>query len=542
MSVRIQIDGTLFTVKEGKNLLETSLALGIYIPHFCYHAALGSVGACRLCAVKKYKNTGDNKGRIVMACMEAVTEELLVSVNDPEAKIFRKAVIESLMLNHPHDCPVCDEGGECHLQDMTVMTGHNYRRFGFKKRTYTNQNLGPFIHHEMNRCIQCYRCVRFYNDYAGGGDLGVFGAHDKLYFGRQEDGTLESEFSGNLVEVCPTGVFTDKTLKNHFTRKWDLTNAPSVCVHCSLGCNIIGGERYGGLRRIMNRYSGAVNGYFLCDRGRFGYEFVNDVKRIRKARVRTFKDDDFLEVSPEELAGTLGSMSGRPVLGIGSPRASLEANFALSRLAGSGNFYHGVSRKEHNLVKTTLEILQKGNVHCPSLKEIEKADAILILGEDLTNTAPVAALAVRQAVRNKGVGLAAESGVPQWNDYPVREIAQGVKSPLFMAMPFSTRLDSLASNIFRASATEIARLGFAIASAVHKFSPVAKELNEEQKTLARNISEVLLAAENPLIITGTHSGSQELLHAASNIAQSLSLAGKMPSLFFVLDECNSMGL
>ena len=222
--------------------------------------------------------------------MEPVTDGLIVSIEDNEAKAFRASVIESLMTNHPHDCPVCDEGGECHLQDMTVMTGHNYRRFDFPKRTYNDQNLGPFINHEMNRCIQCYRCVRFYRDYAGGKDLNVFASRNHVYFGRHEDGTLENEFSGNLVEVCPTGVFTDKTLKKHFTRKWDLSNAPSVCVHCSVGCNTIASERYGSLRRIMNRYNGAVNGYFICDRGRFGYEFVNNERRIKTSLIRPGKE------------------------------------------------------------------------------------------------------------------------------------------------------------------------------------------------------------------------------------------------------------
>jgi len=280
--IKIQIDGKYYTADPTKNLLETCLALGMDIPHFCYHGALGSVGACRLCAVKKFRNSDDLKGKIVMSCMEPVTEGLIISTEDTDVKEFRAAVIEGLMTNHPHDCPVCDEGGECHLQDMTVMTGHNYRRFDFKKRTYRNQNLGPFIQHEMNRCIQCYRCVRFYRDYAGGKDLNAFSSKNTVYFGRQDDGILENEFSGNLVEICPTGVFTDKTLMKHYTRKWDLSNAPSVCVHCSVGCNIIASERYDSLRRVMSRYNGDVNGYFICDRGRFGYEFVNDEKRIRK--------------------------------------------------------------------------------------------------------------------------------------------------------------------------------------------------------------------------------------------------------------------
>ena len=281
----VYIDHQPFEADKDDNLLAACLAVGKDIPYFCWHPALGSVGACRQCAVKLYKDENDPKGKLVMACMETVTDQKRISIEDPEAKEFRENVIEWLMTNHPHDCAVCDEGGSCHLQDMTVMSGHNYRRFKFKKRTYRNQYLGPFLHHEMNRCIQCYRCVRYYKDYAGGKDLDVFAAHNHVYFGRATDGILESEFSGNLAEVCPTGVFTDKTLKQHYTRKWDLTMAPSICHHCSIGCNITAGERYGSLRNITNRYNGEVNGYFLCDRGRFGYEFVNNENRIRQAQV-----------------------------------------------------------------------------------------------------------------------------------------------------------------------------------------------------------------------------------------------------------------
>src|SRR5512147_2679935 len=261
----IIVDNRSYTVDERQNLLAACLGHGLNVPYFCWHPAMGSVGACRQCAVKQFKDDRDQSGRLVMSCMTPAINGTRISIDDPEAKAFRASVIEWLMVNHPHDCPVCDEGGECHLQDMTAMTGHVYRRYRGRKRTWRNQDLGPFVTHEMNRCIQCYRCVRFYRDYAGGRDLDVFGSRDRVYFGRTEDGTLESEFSGNLVEVCPTGVFTDKTLKEHYTRKWDLQTAPSICVHCAVGCNTIAGERSGLLRRILNRYHHAVNGYFLCD-------------------------------------------------------------------------------------------------------------------------------------------------------------------------------------------------------------------------------------------------------------------------------------
>ena len=283
---RVSIDGKNYELEAGQNLLHACLSERLDLPYFCWHPALGSVGSCRLCAVIQYADDADQRGRLQMACMMPVQDGMRISIGAAFAADFRKQVIEWLMENHPHDCPVCEEGGECHLQDMTVMAGHSMRRYAGSKRTWRNQYLGPFIGHEMNRCITCYRCVRFYRDYAGGTDLDAFGSRSRMFFGRQEDGVLESEFAGNLVEVCPTGVFTDKPFSKLYSRKWDLQSAPSVCPGCSVGCNTFPAERYGVLKRVHNRYHGQVNGYFLCDRGRFGSHFVNSGKRIRQAGVR----------------------------------------------------------------------------------------------------------------------------------------------------------------------------------------------------------------------------------------------------------------
>lgn len=540
--VKITVDGKTYEVKPEKNLLETCLSLGIDIPHFCYHPALGSVGACRLCAVKKFKDKDDTRGRIVMSCMEPVADGLIVSVEDKDARSFRAAVIEGLMTNHPHDCPVCDEGGECHLQDMTIMTGHAYRRFDFPKRTYVNQDLGPFINHEMNRCIQCYRCVRFYRDYAGGKDLNVFSSRNHVYFGRHKDGTLENEFSGNLVEVCPTGVFTDKTLKKHFTRKWDLTNTPSVCVHCSVGCNTIASERYGSLRRIMSRYNGAVNGYFICDRGRFGYEFVNDEKRIKETRLHLKETDNQKPVNEEELISHLKSFSkANNIIGIGSPRATLEANFALMSLTGKENFYHGISKKEYNLTKSITEFYRNSGIHAPSLKEIEKADAILILGEDLINTAPMVALAVRQASRNTPNEEAKKNHIPLWNDIPVRELGQNEVSPIFIATAYNDSLDEIAEKKFRLSVEDISDLGFTVARSIDAKAPDIKSSREIAES-AEKIASSLRKAKNPLIISGISYGDEGIVNAAFNISFALLSTGSNVMLGMILPECNSMGL
>ena len=285
--VTVIIDGAEYQAEEGRNMLDVALALGFDLPFFCWHPVLGSIGACRQCAVRLYwtDREGNEKSEIAMACMTEAQEGTKMDIFDEEAIRFRAEMIELMMLSHPHDCPVCDEGGECHLQDMTVMTGHSYRRYRGRKRTFENQDLGPFVTHELNRCITCYRCTRFYNDYAGGRDFGVFGLRNQVYFGRAESGTLESEFSGNLIEVCPTGVFDDKPFSRRYARKWDLQTAPSVCPDCGLGCTTTLSARYGELRRVQGRFNRDVNKMFLCDRGRFGFEFVNAPERVRVARI-----------------------------------------------------------------------------------------------------------------------------------------------------------------------------------------------------------------------------------------------------------------
>jgi NADH-quinone oxidoreductase subunit G len=538
----IYIDNKAYEADSKRNLLDVCLALGLNLPYFCWHPALGSVGACRQCAVKQYHDEKDKQGRLVMACLTAVTDKARISIEDPEAAAFRSGVIEGLMTSHPHDCPVCDEGGECHLQDMTVMTGHDYRKFEFEKRTFRNQNLGPLVNQEMNRCIQCYRCVRFYNEYAGGHDFGAFSLRNQVFFGRHADGVLENEFSGNLVEVCPTGVFTDKTLKRHYTRKWDLQMAPSVCVHCGLGCNTTVGERYGTVRRILNRYNGEVNGYFLCDRGRFGYEFVNSSKRIKKS----FETTDAISKSisrQEALDRFAGILCGnRSVIGIGSPRASLEANFALRTLVGPGRFFAGVSDEQFNLFSIMLEILRTTPARTPSLREIELSDAVLVLGEDVTNVAPRMALSLRQSVRQQPMQSAEKAKIPLWHEHAVQELLQNEKGPMFVATAAKTALDDVATRCYRGAPDDIARLGFAVAHALDEKAPEVRDLPTNVKELAEQIAHALKTAKRSLIVSGPSCNNVAVIQAAANVARAVCEADLPALLAFTTPECNSLGL
>jgi NADH-quinone oxidoreductase subunit G len=535
----IHVDGKALEVDGADNLLQACLSLGLDIPYFCWHPALGSVGACRQCAVKQYTDENDTRGRIVMSCMTPATDNTWISIDDDESKAFRASVVEWLMTNHPHDCPVCEEGGHCHLQDMTVMTGHNERRYRFTKRTHQNQELGPFIAHEMNRCIACYRCVRFYKDYAGGTDLGVFGAHDNVYFGRVEDGTLESEFSGNLTEVCPTGVFTDKTHSERYNRKWDMQFSPSICHGCSSGCNISPGERYGEIRRIENRYNGSVNQYFLCDRGRFGYGYVNRTDRPRQPLLANGNAKLSLDAALDTAAEML---RGRNIVGIGSPRASLESNFALRELVGAEHFYSGIEAGELERLRLIAQVLKDGPLPIPTLREVEEHDAVFILGEDVTQTAARMALGLRQTVKNKAEDMAAAMKVQPWLDAAVKNIGQHEMNPLFIASLAETRLDDIAEECVHAAPDDLARIGFAVAHAIDPSAPAVTGLDDEALELAQRIAAALLEAKRPLIVSGASLGSNALIEAAANIAKALKLREKNGSLSLIVPEANSMGL
>jgi NADH-quinone oxidoreductase subunit G len=488
MALNVILDGRLIDATPDHNLLAAGLRAGSKIPYFCWHPALGAVGACRQCAVRIFDGPADTQGKIVMACMTKPMDGMRVAIDDPDVAKFREAVIEMVLTNHPHDCPVCEVGGECHLQDMTALTGHHERRYHFPKRTHLNQNLGPFIRHEMNRCIGCYRCVRFYRDYAGGDDFGVFGAHKNIYFGRAEDGVLESPFAGNLVEICPTGVFVDKPFSANFRRKWDMRATPSICPHCAAGCNITVQERGGIFRRVMNRFNPTLNTYFLCDRGRFGTGFLNSKARLTQAQDR--QGNALSAAMARQRLASLLREGG--VIGIGSPRASVEANFALRAVVGEQNFYAGFCAFDAVMLRTALNIMRR--IRPATLAQIEGADSFLLLGDDPALVAPRLALALRQV----GRGMTATTA-PGW-------------------------LDSVSTRV---------NIGPALAFTEALVREVAGTVP------AGEVAQNLLAAARPVIVAG---GDAALLAAAARLVLALRENGVAAQLSLLLPEANSVGL
>jgi NADH-quinone oxidoreductase subunit G len=431
---KLTIDNIEVEVPAGTNVLEAAKQAGIWIPHFCYHPALGSVGACRLCAMNFLE--GPVKG-IQMSCMMPAQDGMVISTSDPEALRLRQLVIEWLMINHPHDCPVCDEGGECLLQDYTIAGGHGIRRYKGKKHTFLNQDLGPHIEHEMNRCIECYRCVRFYQEFAGGDDLGVMGSAARVYFGRFREGKLESPFSGNLVDLCPTGVYTDKTARFR-ARYWDYEMAPSVCPWCSLGCNTIPAARYRELLKTMARRNDAVNGWFICDRGRFSCAPVNDPVRPRIPLLdgREAGWEEALDALVTRI-GELTELHGEGSLAlVGSPRLALEGAALLPRLAGllgAGFLCYFTDQREGDRAVTAVSLLNSANT--ASMADVQGSDCIAVLNSELLDEGPMMALAVRQAWRKGAkVFLVGGSSAPEW----AKAVAiEAVAANALAAVPFA---------------------------------------------------------------------------------------------------------
>lgn len=579
--VTVYIDDVPYQVSPDNNLLAGVLSNKLNLPYFCWHPSMGSVGACRQCAVTQYMDENDTRGRMVMSCMTPVTDGMRIGLKDSASSKFREQVIAAMMTNHPHDCPVCAEGGECHLQDMTVMTGHSSRQYRGEKRTFTNQYLGELVGHEMNRCITCYRCVRFYKDYAGGKDFDVFGSRNQIYFGRQKEGALESQFSGNLVEVCPTGVFTNKLFSAHYTRKWDLQSAPSVCAHCSIGCNTSIGERYGSVRRVMNRYNHDLNGYFLCDRGRFGIGFVNSSNRINTIKgIHTKAGEPSVGMFNEKsFAKAMSEHSSENFIGIGSARASFEANRLLKYLVGKENFSLGYNNQEMQLSLRHKQLLAQYPQQ--SLAGIENRvqhgngekehDLVLILGEIVEQTAPRLALTLRQVLRNAALDKADSIGVKHWQDSAVRTFAGSTSTPLFTLQAQPSEFDQDANGALVLSPNQIVNCinrltqllqdDFAINNTVvplreHENKEVSSteiensesdnststSSNSEDKFLLL-LARALSQAKMPLIVTGLTLKSPELLVAIDELMACLSQKshGFLPELTIVAPECNSVG-
>jgi NADH-quinone oxidoreductase subunit G len=521
---KLVIDNREINVPPQTKVIEAAERLGIMIPRFCYHPALGPVGACRVCAVKFLQ--GPFKG-VQMSCMIDAQDGMVVSTTDEEAVDFRKHVIEWLMLSHPHDCPVCDEGGHCLLQDMTISGGHGLRRFLGKKRTHHDQYLGPLIQHEMNRCIQCYRCSRYYRQFTGYNDLGVMGSAGRVYFGRYRPGTLESPFAGNLIDICPTGVYTDRPSRFK-GRRWDFERSPSVCINCCLGCHTVVSARYREIVCQEARYSPTVNGYFICDRGRYGFYYTGLPDRPRTGRI------DDRAVSPDEALGHAGQALERisaasgagAVACVGSTRSSLETMAMLHHLCRLKGWRGPAAwANQSRAYKARTAASRLDAKLAVSLSELEQADFILVLGADPVNEAPMAALAMRQAHRG-GARVMVIDPRPVFLPFEFQHLPASPRhlvSALGLLIKFIVS-DDAAATLDRSTAEFVDRID---------------DLSFPNPQAIKAIAQDLAASQRPVVVCGTDIVFDHIPDLAADLARLLSTGDRQAGLFYLLPGANA---
>jgi NADH-quinone oxidoreductase subunit G len=279
--VTVTIDGMPIAVPKGTPIIEAAKQAGILVPHYCYHPSLPSPAVCRMCLVEVEKAP-----KLMPACVTAVAEGQVVHVNSPTAKKAREGVLEFLLINHPLDCPICDQAGECELQDYTFQEGRPSSRYKeYAKRYNPVEDFGPDILYVPNRCILCTRCVRFMEDVADTPVLNVSERGDRAYIGIAEQQRLDHAWAGNVVDLCPVGSLLSKDFL-HKARAWDLDKSASICPGCTQGCNISIDTRDEVVVRIRPRPNLEVNRHFICDYGRMNYRWMNRGDRVEAPLVR----------------------------------------------------------------------------------------------------------------------------------------------------------------------------------------------------------------------------------------------------------------
>jgi NADH-quinone oxidoreductase subunit G len=319
-TVSVTIDGITVQVPKGTNVIEAAERAGVVVPHYCYHPSLPSPAVCRMCLVEVEKAP-----KLLPACVTQVTDGQVVHVHSEKAKKAREGVLEFLLINHPLDCPICDQSGECELQDFTYQEGQFKGRFtDFAKRYNPVEDFGPDILYVANRCILCTRCVRFMESVAEEPVLEVYERGDRAYIGIDQAQRLDHEWAGNVVDLCPVGSLLSKDFL-HKARAWDLDKAASVCPGCSQGCNMTIDTRDEVVVRLRPRPNLEVNRHFLCDTGRSNYRWMNRGDRIEAPLVL---DGDRIHATDWDVAldrfAALAAESG-PVVVLAGGRASCEA-------------------------------------------------------------------------------------------------------------------------------------------------------------------------------------------------------------------------
>ena len=401
--LNIEIDGQPIEVAEGSTVIDAADALGIYIPRFCYHRKLSVAANCRMCLVDIEKAP-----KPLPACATPVTDGMKVATKSEKAIRAQKGVMEFLLINHPLDCPICDQGGECQLQDLAVGYGGSSSRYTEEKRVVINKNLGSLIATDMTRCIHCTRCVRFGQEIGGIMELGqaARGEHSEIMpFISQ---TVDSELSGNMIDLCPVGALTSKPFR-YTARSWELVRRPSISPHDGLGANLSAHLVKDRVMRVLPRDNEALNECWLADRDRFSYEALNSEQRLTMPMIKQdgqWRETDWqtaLEYVAHGLKDIQAEHGADAIGALATPHSTLEELYLLQKLMraqGCNNIDHRLRQSDFSTDAAQVGAPWLGQ----TVEQLAQSDAVLVIGSTLRKDHPLLAHRLRQAVK-KGMKL-----------------------------------------------------------------------------------------------------------------------------------------
>ncbi len=394
--VKIEIDGKQVEAEPGSMIIEVADREGVHIPRFCYHRKLSIAANCRMCIVEVEK-----MGKPVPACATPVTDGMCVFTKSEKARASQKAVMEFLLINHPLDCPICDQGGECELQDVSLGFGQDISRFAEGKRAVKDKNLGPLVATDMTRCIHCTRCVRFGQEIAGVPELGLIGRGENTEIGMYIEHSMASELSGNIIDLCPVGALTSKPFR-FAARAWELRAHASIAAHDCVGSNIYLHTRCSEIMRAVPNDNEAINETWISDRDRYSYQGFASDERVTRPLLRKegkWQDADWqtaFQVTVDSLKKVIAEHGADQVGVILSPNATLEEHYLLQKLARALDCHNIDHRLRETDFSDQASLSQYPSLGMPITK-LEKQDMIFLLGANIQHEQPLLGHRVRKA-------------------------------------------------------------------------------------------------------------------------------------------------
>ncbi len=518
------VDDVEYKVRKGAMIIEVTDENDISVPRFCYHKKLPIAANCRMCMVQ-VEMGGRMAPKPLPACATPVADGMKVWTQSDYARKAQRAVMEFLLINHPLDCPICDQGGECELQDVALEYGRGISRFTEKKRVVPEKNFGPLIASDMTRCIHCTRCVRFLEHVAGFKEMGGMGRGENVEIGTCIQHNIESELSGNIIDVCPVGALTSRPFR-FSARAWELEQTPSIAAHDCVGSNIYLHTRRGKLMRVVPRENEAINEVWATDRDRFAYQGINSEDRLGSPMVK--RADGWQEVEWEEALHIAAQAiaervkeQGADQLGmLASPGATLEELALFNQLAEG----LGVSNIDHRLRQTDFTGQEQQPVFPflgQTIEELEQANAILVVGGNLRKDQPIIGHRVRKAAK-AGASVMMINPV----DYPLtyKPAHQSVVTPSHMVQSLSGVAAALLQS-------RKARAPEALQAIIEQTLP-----NDTEQAMAATLAD----AENATVLLGLDA----TMHPAFSTLRAIAvLIGELSGakVGFVSDGANSAG-